>query len=222
MFIQSMCGDPDLVGGYIMNWILVGISVVVAAILWYLIPPSILEKRKAILLLLILITAAGSILFQSYEYAILQIVRYLILMAAMVLISSIDKRKMIIPNRILFILLGLRCLVLMGECILNWSTATLEELLLPPFLGMLLGGGLFFFCYFITRKGIGAGDVKLFAVIGFYVGPGVLFPIMLLAALLSAIYGGVMVLLRKLKLCDSIPFGPFAAIGTIVTLLMGF
>lgn len=205
-----------------MNWILVGISVAVAVVVWYLIPSSFLEKGKAVLLIFLLVTVVGSILFQLYEYSILQIIRYLILMAAMILISSIDKKKMIIPNRLLFILFGFRCLLLVGECVQSWHTLVLEELFLSPFLGMLFGGGIFFLCYFITRKGIGAGDVKLFAVIGFYVGPGVLFPVMLLAALFSAVYGGVMVLLHKLKMDDSIPFGPFAAAGTIVTLLMGF
>ena len=205
-----------------MNWIVTGICTAAAVGMWYLLPASFFEKRKLTGVLLVFVTGAGSVLFQLYEYDLLQIIRYLTLMAAMLLISGIDKKKMIIPNRLLLFLFGLRCLLLLGEYIRNWENAILEEIVLPPVLGMLFGGGLFFFCYFITRKGIGAGDVKLFAVIGFYVGPGVLFPIMFLAALFSAVYGGVMVLLHKLKLSDSVPFGPFAAAGTIITLLAGF
>lgn len=207
-----------------MNWLLLGISIAAAVMIWYCFPafhPG-FEKGKTGLILLILISGAGSILFQLYEYTLLKQIRYLVLMAAMLLISQIDKKKLIIPNRILAVLCGIRFLILIGECIQNWNSDYLKEIILSPVLGMLIGGGIFFLCYFMTRKSIGAGDVKMFAVIGFYVGPGVLFPIMLLSSLFSAVYCILMVLFRKLKLTDSIPFGPFAAIGTIFTLLLGF
>lgn len=207
-----------------MNWLLIGISIAVAVIVWYCFPANRvgLEKEKTGLLLMILLAGSGSILFQIYGYTVLKMVRYLILMAAMLLISRIDKMKMLIPNRILAFLCGIRFLLLIGECIQNWSSGYLKEVILSPVLGIVIGGGIFYLCYIFTRKSIGAGDVKLFAVIGFYVGPGVLFPVMLLASLLSAVYCILMVLLHRLKLTDSIPFGPFAAVGTIFTLLLGF
>ncbi|MGN0358765.1 MAG: prepilin peptidase [Blautia sp.] len=179
---------------------------------------------KSVLLLfgLLFISVTGSILFPVYEYGVVKIIRYFILMFAVVLIALIDRRAYIIPNKILLLLLGIRGILLMIECVLNLESGYLKTIVLSPLTGFLIGGGIFFVCYILTRKAVGEGDIKLFAVIGFYVGSGVLFPLLLISAFISAVYGITMVLIRKMKMTDYIPFAPFAAIGTILTLLIGF
>lgn len=185
---------------------------------------SFLKTRSAVgnLFVFLFLTGVGSILFSLYGFVLLKMVRYLVIMLSVYLIAIIDHREMIVPNRILSVLLGIRGGILIMECIQNRNSEYLKEIVISPFLGFILGGGIFFLCWLLTKKGIGAGDVKLFAVIGAYTGSGVLFPIMFLSALLSAVYGIIMLGFHKLKWKDSIPFGPFVAAGTMIALLMGF
>lgn len=182
------------------------------------------KKRNSLLILFILliIAGSGSVLFQLYGYGLSKILRYLILMMVIILIAIIDCKEWIIPNQILMKLLLIRGMILIGEWIQYYDSSFLKEIIISPFLGLFLGGGLFFICYMVSRKCIGAGDVKLLAVIGAFTGAGVLIPVMFLSALTSAIYGGIMLITHKLTMKDSIPFAPFVAVGTILTLLLGF
>ena len=65
------------------------------------------------------------------------------------------------------------------------------------------------------------GDVKLFGVIGCYAGAGAIMPLIFLTIMISAVYSIVLLLLKKIKLKEEIPFAPFVLIGTILTLAIG-
>jgi leader peptidase (prepilin peptidase)/N-methyltransferase len=88
-----------------------------------------------------------------------------------------------------------------------------------------IGGGIGFIVFLlvviVSRGGMGWGDVKLAALIGLVTG----FPLIIIALLMGIILGGlVAVLLLALKIRkrkEAIPFGPFLAVATIVTLLWG-
>jgi leader peptidase (prepilin peptidase) / N-methyltransferase len=88
-----------------------------------------------------------------------------------------------------------------------------------------IGGGIGFLLLLlpalIYRGGMGWGDIKLAALIGFITG----FPLVLLAMFLAVIIGGLIaaiLLLLKLKgRKDAIPFGPFLSLAAMVTLFWG-
>ncbi|MFC1722365.1 prepilin peptidase [Patescibacteria group bacterium] len=86
-----------------------------------------------------------------------------------------------------------------------------------------LGIALFFyFLVFITKeKGMGGGDVKLGFLIGLFNG----FPLNIVAIfsgfLLGASISLVLVLLRIRSLKDTVPFGPFLIIGSVIALVWG-
>ena len=66
--------------------------------------------------------------------------------------------------------------------------------------------------------GLGGGDIKLAAVIGFIYGPYRMLEILMLAALLSA--GAALVIgCRRRDKTLSIPFVPFIAAGSLATLI---
>jgi leader peptidase (prepilin peptidase)/N-methyltransferase len=102
----------------------------------------------------------------------------------------------------------------------------LPDIEIVPFIGRAaIGGGiglaLFFLIVIISRGGMGWGDAKLAALIGLVFG----FPLFFVALLIGVILGGVvaaLLLLLKIKRRkEAIPFGPFLALGAIVTLLWG-
>ncbi len=71
------------------------------------------------------------------------------------------------------------------------------------------------------KEGMGYGDFKLFAALGAWLGWQMLFPIILLSALVGAITGITMILLRGRDRQLPIPFGPFLAAAGFVALLWG-
>ena len=175
-------------------------------------------KRYVIFNLFIMIALVCE--FILFKYDILKIIRYVVLLEGIVVIAWIDIKTKKIPNRILITLLGIRVVLIVLEMIRFSEYAMV--ILMSSLLGMLIGFVMFIIPYFITRGGIGMGDVKMFAVIGCYVGSAVVMPSALFTVLSSAIYSGVQLIRRKTQLKDEIALGPFILIGIIITMGLGF
>lgn len=79
---------------------------------------------------------------------------------------------------------------------------------------MLGGGGLI---PFVLLGGMGAGDVKLFALLGLVIGfPNVILAFFV-ACLLGSVVGGLLMLLGVIKRKQPVPFGPWLAIGALIS-----
>jgi len=92
-------------------------------------------------------------------------------------------------------------------------------------IGALLGIGVSLaiaLLYSLIRKvdGFGGGDVKLLGAMGIFLGPYVLLAFFA-GSVLGAIYGVVATAASRLGLQTKFPFGPFLAIGAILTVLWG-
>ena len=73
----------------------------------------------------------------------------------------------------------------------------------------------------ISRGGLGWGDVKMAALIGLVTGFPLVIVSLLMGVIIGGLVGGILLLLKKKKRKEPIPFGPFLAVATIVTLLWG-
>jgi leader peptidase (prepilin peptidase) / N-methyltransferase len=71
------------------------------------------------------------------------------------------------------------------------------------------------------KEGMGYGDFKLFAALGAWLGWHMLLPVLLIAALSGALYGGSIMLLRGHRRSNPIPFGPFLAGAGWLMLMCG-
>ena len=135
-----------------------------------------------------------------------------VLLAALVAITAIDLRHQIIPDAITLpgILAGVTANVATRH--LNWAEVAL---------GIALGGGVFFAIIVASRGGMGAGDMKLGAMLGAFLG----WKIALFALMVAVVIGGVSAValmalgVRNRK--DAIPFGPFLALGGAAALFWG-
>jgi|SRR5689334_2525953 leader peptidase (prepilin peptidase) / N-methyltransferase len=134
------------------------------------------------------------------------------LLAALVAITAIDLRHQIIPDAITLpgILAGVTANVATRH--LSWAEVGL---------GIVLGGGVFFVIIVASRGGMGAGDMKLGAMLGAFLG----WKITLFALLVGVLVGGALaVVLMALGIRgrkDAIPFGPFLALGGAAALFWG-
>ena len=157
--------------------------------------------------------------FYLFRYGWLKTLRYFLLFWSLGGIAWTDYKNRRISNQVLLLLLAVRTVILLLECLTYpeyWRT-----LVLSAAAGMILSGGMFLICYVIARGGIGAGDVKLLAVLGYWMGGGAIFTVMFLTVLLAALGSGVGLLFRKVSLKQEMPFAPFVLAGTILTMMLG-
>jgi leader peptidase (prepilin peptidase)/N-methyltransferase len=134
-------------------------------------------------------------------------------MAMLVPVVVIDVRRRLIPD----LVLAPGAIVAVGLLVLTMPEA------LPEHLAAACAAGAFFAGAALARpEGLGAGDVKLAAVMGLYLGRAVA-PALVLALLAGAFAGMVIVLRRGLRAGRraTVPFAPFLAAGGVAGLLAG-
>ena len=175
--------------------------------------------NKMNLVIIILLEMAGIFLWKNYGYHWLKIVRYVVLTACLVPLGAIDYEQRIIPNKILLVMTGIRAVLLVGDLLAypdyKW------ELVVSAFSGMVIGFVTFLLAYFLSRKSIGLGDVKMVAVIGFYLGLSQIWSAMVTGLILAGIFSCIQLARKKVSMKDFIPLAPFLSAGTILIMLLG-
>ncbi len=161
---------------------------------------------------------AAGYLFILHQFGpALETILYALFFSSLVAITFIDLAHQIIPDVITLpgIVLGL----LAGSTVL------------PPgprnaFLGLFFGGGFFYLIAILSlvllkKEGMGGGDIKLVAMIGAILGwQGVLLTVFF-ASVLGSVVGLTLIFSRLRSRMDPIPFGPFLAIGALLSLFFG-
>jgi len=80
----------------------------------------------------------------------------------------------------------------------------------------------FFLLFLITRgRGMGLGDVKLAFLMGFLLGWPKIIVAIYLSFLTGALVGVILILIKKKKFGQTIPFGPFLVLGTLIAQFWG-
>lgn len=83
-------------------------------------------------------------------------------------------------------------------------------------LGAVAGLGITLAIALLTR-GMGMGDVKLFALFGWVLGFPQVIVAFILACALGSLAGGLLILTGRVKRKQHIPFAPWLAAGTVIT-----
>ncbi|MBW3569139.1 prepilin peptidase [Candidatus Parcubacteria bacterium] len=130
-----------------------------------------------------------------------------------------DLRWMLLPNKIIFPLLGLAGLNVLLQSILTSSADPLTSSLW----GALIGAGIFYLLFQLSDgQWIGGGDVKLGFLLGILVGgPLPAFLMLFIASLLGTAYSLPRIIGGGLTVKARLPFGPFLIAGGIITKLFG-
>ncbi|MBI2644962.1 prepilin peptidase [Candidatus Uhrbacteria bacterium] len=105
---------------------------------------------------------------------------------------------------------------------LSLVSCVLSISLMNYLLAVVIGGGFFLIQYLISRGAwIGGGDIRLGAFMGAFLG----FPQILIALFFAYMIGSLvalpLVFLKKKEMRSEIPFAPFLAIATVITLFWG-
>lgn len=98
---------------------------------------------------------------------------------------------------------------------------------LNSLLGILVGGGLFYLSAVLgelifKKESMGGGDIKLAMMLGAFLGWQKILLVLLLSAFLGSFIGVIALFLSKdVKKTRTIPFGPFLALGAVITIFFG-
>lgn len=151
----------------------------------------------------------------------LDLIKYLLLSPMLLSVFIIDYKLQIIPNRLNLTIfeIGIILAFIYG---LSNVAITINMLL-----GMLLGGGIFLLItliggIFYGKEAMGFGDVKLMGALGIYFGFSNIIIITLVSFLIGAILSIFLLVSKRKKTDEYIPFGPFIAIATYISMYIPF
>ncbi len=137
---------------------------------------------------------------------------YIPLFSILLIISAIDLEIKKIPNIFVGIIFALALLRQVISPVLAWPDAAL---------GLLAGGGITLLIALVSRGGMGGGDVKLLAVLGFLAGWLDLILLFVLAVFIGAAAGIGLIVFRKKNGKTALPFGPFIFLSYIIVFFWG-
>ena len=162
-----------------------------------------------------LIELCTGILFAYSYYTFgyqLEMITALLLVSLLIIVVVSDLRYMLVPNTILLVFLPLFISMRILVPLDPWY---------DPIIGAVLGYVLLACIIILSRGGMGAGDMKLMAVLGVVLGwEGVLLTFFL-ASLYGTIISGILLIFHVVERTKAIPFVPFIAMGALTTYFWG-
>jgi len=136
----------------------------------------------------------------------------LLIIVFLVFSAMFDLKYMILPDFSTVILIIIAFLGVVFD----------EPNVIPYLLSALVASGFLLILNLITKgKGMGMGDVKLAIFMGLFLGPQKTIVAFYVAFIVGAIYGLILMALKKAKKKSQIPFGPFLILGIFVAWWFG-
>ena len=142
----------------------------------------------------------------------LELITALLFISMLMIIFVSDIAYMLIPNKILLFFLPFLIVLRILAPLTPWYDAII---------GAIVGFGLIALIIIVSQGGMGAGDMKLFGVIGIVLGWKKVLLAFFIAAFLGAIIGGILMVVNKVKKKQPIPFGPYIVVGALVSYFYG-
>ena len=136
----------------------------------------------------------------------------LLLISLLVIINVSDIAYMLIPDKILLFFLPLFIIARLFAPLDPWWYSLV---------GAVLGFGILYIIAVVSKGGMGGGDIKLFFLIGYVLGPVETLVTLFVAALIGLIVGIVLLRIRNQGRKTPIPFGPSIAVAAIIVYFYG-
>ncbi|NLY44100.1 MAG: prepilin peptidase [Clostridiaceae bacterium] len=155
--------------------------------------------------------AAYLLIYNTYGLSV-QLLGMAFLVSALIVISFIDFAHSIIPDRIIVVLLIAGIIysffnnsITILEAVIGFFAASVPLLIIA-----VLSGG-----------NMGGGDIKLMAVSGLFLGWKLILLSLILGSCIGSVIGIILIVLKKIKLKQRIPYGPFLSAGIFISIIYG-
>ncbi len=142
----------------------------------------------------------------------LEIIMALLLVSMLMIILVSDITYMLIPNRVLLFFLPLFIFIRIVQPLDPWWSSIF---------GGIIGITLLAIIIIVSRGGMGAGDMKLFGILGIILGIDKVLLAFFLSCMIGAIIGMLLLLFRVIKRKQPVPFGPYIVVATLITYFYG-
>jgi prepilin signal peptidase PulO-like enzyme (type II secretory pathway) len=145
---------------------------------------------------------------------------WLLLLTGFIALLVYDARWMLLPDRIIFPLIGLALLQVVLQFVFFHGGNDLAKGLVG---GLAFSAGLFYLLHQVSDgKWLGGGDVKLALIIGLLLPSAEKVLLMLfIASITGTLYALPALLRKRLKANSRVPFGPFLIVATVLVYLFG-
>lgn len=141
-----------------------------------------------------------------------ELITSLLLTSLLVIITVSDLAYMLIPNKIILFFLPLLIISRIISPLTPWY-----DMIIGAFVGYIIIA----LIIVLSRGGMGAGDMKLFFILGIILGWKKVLFTLFLASLLGACIGLILRSLQKVGRKQPIPFGPYIALAAIISYFHG-
>lgn len=171
-----------------------------------------------LLSVILLLVLSNRLIWQCPEQSILFQCKRMSCMALLFVAAATDYRRQIIPNPLILSGLGFRIVLLLAEAVFE------RDILAATLFSELIGAvGIFIVCMvflLIMRNSIGMGDIKLFMVMGLYLGLYSMIDAIMSSLILAFIGAVILLLMHKKGKKDSLPFAPAVLAGTYLSVFL--
>ena len=173
--------------------------------------------------LLMVITAAMYVGLLYFFGLSIDTLKYMFLVPMLISAFVIDYRLQIIPNRLTLTIFETGLIFTFASVLINTNVGI--SIFMNNMLGMIVGGGIFLIITLIGgliagKDAMGFGDVKLMGALGLFFGWMNIIMIAVMAFLLAAVISIIILVSRKKKADEYIPFGPFIVISAIIAMFV--
>ena len=157
----------------------------------------------------------GVLFYMGYIFLGLnwEILFYFIYVSLLISITMIDFDHQIIPDGL--VIFGF--IISIVENIVNVGLLGIDIRIMDNIFGLLAGGGIFLIIALVSKGGMGGGDIKLMALLGFIFGLESIIMIAMIAFIVGAIISIVLLITKIKTRKEPIPFGPACAFRAIAS-----
>lgn len=173
--------------------------------------------------LLMVIVAVAYVALLYFTGLTIDTVKFMVLIPMLMIAFLVDYKLQIIPNRLTLTIFEFGLIFTFAETLLNTNLGI--NIFINNILGMLVGGGIFLLITLIGgalagKEAMGFGDVKLMGALGLFFGWVNMIIISVMAFLFAAVVSIIILISRRKKINEYIPFGPFIVVASIIPMYL--
>lgn len=134
-----------------------------------------------------------------------------VLVSVLVIITFIDLKHQIIPDELVIIIFICGIISIFLSDLSPWD----------HIIGFFAVSVLLLIIAFLSKGGMGGGDIKLMAAAGLFLGWKLILLALMIASVVGSIVSIFLLVLKKVDRKSMVPFGPFLSIGILIAALYG-
>ena len=169
--------------------------------------------------ILMIINAIAYIALLYFNGVTIDTLKFMILIPMLIIAFMIDLKFQIIPNRLTLTIFETGLVFTFVKTLL--ITGGGINIFIDSMVGMIVGGGIFLIITLIGgaiagKEAMGFGDVKLMGALGLFFGWLNIILISVMSFLFAAVVSIIILISRKKKFSEYIPFGPFIVVASMI------